>query len=97
MESKSKDLELTILKNPYMEDKEVKVGDNVFLLGSEYFKNPSLLRNRKFLIRLINKNLGKGAYEVIRIYQKNQSVYLDIKGKRGKRMDNILKDYFGVC
>lgn len=93
MESKTKNLISFILKNPDGSETDVGVGDKVSLLNPEIFQNSSLRRNQKYLNRIIRKEIGKGPYEVLRIYQESQEVYLDIKGKR-KIMENILGLYF---
>lgn len=97
MESKSKTLEFTSLKNPDGSEREVRVGDKVYLLNPNIFQNQIVSNTQNYVNMYVRKKLGKGPYEVVKIYQKSQVVYLEIKGRRGNKMDNIIKDYFEVC
>ena len=97
MKSKSVDLESTVLVNPEGAERAVQVGDSVFLLGPELFRNHHLLNNRKLIVWLANKTLGKGAYEIYRIHKRNQAVYIDLKGNRGKIMKDVSTQYLGAC
>jgi hypothetical protein len=91
-----KTLTSTFLENS-KEKREIKVGDEIRLLDPSIFQNSLNQRNQRYVNRMVRKEIGKGPYEVLEIYQKNQVVYLKLKGKRGKVMENIIREYFDVC
>lgn len=95
MESKTKNLVSVVLKNPGGSETKIEIGNKVYLLNPEIFQNPVVRRNQEYINRMVKKELGKGPYEILNIFQKGSIIYFNIRGRR-KIMTKIITQYFGT-